>query len=189
MNRILALIFVLIAIGLFFGYIQPTWSGDIAATKSQIASYDSALLAASRFSTNEAALEQKRNQIPADKIDRLNAFLPDSVDNVQLILDLNALATRSGVTISDFTTGDTPNDGSSNSGQTAQGGLTGNASASAIDSLTLSVSAVGSYDAFRAFLSGIEQSLRPLDVEVITISDSETGVYTYDMTLKFYWLH
>lgn len=185
MNRILALIFILIALGLFFGYIQPTWAGDIAATQRQIDSYDSALVAASRFSTNEAALEQKRNEIPQDKVDRLTTFLPDSVDNVQLILDLNALATRSGVTISDFTTGETPNDTT----QAAQGGFAGNANASTIDSLTLSVRAVGSYDAFRAFLAGVEQSLRPLDVQVISITDSETGVYTYDMTIKFYWLH
>jgi hypothetical protein len=186
MNRIFALIFVLIAFGLFFGYIQPTWAGDITTTRSQIDSYDSALVAASRFSANEAALEEKRNQIPGDKVARLNAFLPDSVDNVQLILDLNALATRSGVTISDFTTGETPNGGAGDS-QSSEGAVAGGASS--IDSLTLSVKAEGSYDAFRAFLSGIERSLRPLDVEVINISDSDTGVYSYDITLKFYWLH
>lgn len=187
MNRLLSAILILIAAGLFFGYVQPTWTGDVATAKARIASYDSALNAAERFSENEAMLETKRSQIPADELDRLYAFLPDSVNNVELILDLDALAKRSGITLSNFTTSEVPNDSTSNSGKTSS--LATTASASPIDSLTLSVSAVGSYDSFRSFLAGIEQSLRPLDVEAITVSNSETGVYTYTLTLKFYWLH
>ncbi len=188
MNRILPFVFILIAIGLFFGYVRPTWDGPVTTSKTQIAGYDSALQAAERFKENETQLEAARNQIPTDELDRLGAFLPDSVNNVQLILDLNALATNTGVKLSNFTTSEAPNAPTGASGDT-EGALQGTGTGSLVDSLTISVNATGTYSAFRAFLAGIEQSLRPLDVTSLTVTDSDTGVYTYALTLKFYWLH
>ena len=195
MSRLLPIAFVLIAFGIFFGYIRPTWNGSIAESKKEIASYDAALEAAERFKDKQASLEAARNQIPPDQLARLNAFLPDSVDNVQLILDLNALATRAGLTLSDFETSETVNedaegnqDDSLGTPMSGQGGGGFNRTAPT-DSLTLSVSATGTYNAFRSFMAGVEQSLRPLDVIALTVEDSDTGVYTYEMTLKFYWLH
>ncbi len=182
MNRLLPIAFVLIALGIFFGYVRPTWIGEVADTRREIESYDAALEAAARFIDKQAALEAARNQLPPDQIARANAFLPDSVDNVQLILDLNSLATRAGLTLSDFETGAVDD--------TEQiGGEGGFERPSISDSLTLSVSATGTYNAFRSFIAGVEQSLRPLDIIALTVSDSDTGVYTYQMTLEFYWLH
>jgi hypothetical protein len=189
MSRILPFIVVILAIGLFFGYIKPTWDGEIATTRSEIDSYDSALAASQRFTTKEAALEQERDALPPDQLARLNTFLPDSVDNIQLILDLNALAQRSGMTLSNFTTSAAPNlPDSTTSTSTVSAAALGVAS-TPVDYLTLSVNATGTYSSFRKFLSGVEGSLRPLDVTALSVNDSDTGVYTYQVTLKFYWLH
>ncbi len=194
MSRFLPFIIIILAIGLFFGYVKPTWDGDITQTRGEIDSYNSALDASTRFTAKEAALEQERNKLPQDQLDRLEAFLPDSVDNIQLILDLNGLASRSGISLSNFTTSNVPNAPDASTGtavaapqQSASGALIG--SASPVDSLTISLDATGTYNAFRTFLSGIEKSLRPLDVTTISITDSDTGVYQYRVTLKFYWLH
>jgi hypothetical protein len=58
-----------------------------------------------------------------------------------------------------------------------------------IDSLDITVSATGTYAAFHTFLNGIESSLRQLDVVNVNVKDSTTGVYTYQMTIRLYWLH
>lgn len=189
MNRLMPFVFILLALGLFFGYIRPTWDGQIAQDKADIASYDAALTAASNFTDNQSKLEAERDAIPSDELDRLNAFLPDSVDNVQLILDLNALATRSGVVLSNFNTGVSPNGTAGASGSGADTGGATPDRGSTVDSLTLSVAATGSYDSFRTFLAGAEQSLRPLDVTQLSVTDSDTGVYTYQVAFKIYWLH
>jgi len=189
MNRLMPFVFILLALGLFFGYVRPTWDGQIAQDKADIASYDAALTAASNFTDNESKLQAERDAIPADQLDRLNAFLPDSVDNVQLILDLNALATRSGVILSNFNTGVSPNGSATGNDSADTGGGVTPGRGSAVDSLTLSVAATGSYDSFRTFLAGAEQSLRPLDVTQLSVSDSDTGVYTYQVAFKIYWLH
>jgi len=139
----------------------------------------------------------------------LEAFRPDGVDNVQLILDLDALAARSGVTLSNFDVsgqGDGEQTGPAAGGTTtgaagtpagatpagnSAGSLGGGLSLSAgtpVDSIELTLTATGSYNAFRRFLGGIEQSLRPLDVVSLKVEPGETGVYNYDMTIRLYWL-
>lgn len=197
MSRILPLLALVFAIALFFLYVKPTFSGPIAATRTQIASYNDALAAADRFQQKEAQLTQQRAQIPADSLARLTEFLPDGVDNVQLILDLDALAARSGITLSDF---NTKGSDSNTSTPTPSGAATtpattiptlGQQSINAgtpTDSLSLTFKATGTYPAFRSFLAGMENSLRPLDVTDLQITESDTGVYTYAVTVRIYWL-
>ncbi len=184
-TRILPALVLLIAIGLFFGYISPTYATKIEPLQGQIKQYNSTLAAAADFQKKEAQLAADRNAIPADAIARLETYLPDGVDNVQLILDLNALAAKSGVQLSNFdikTDTTTSSDG-------AAGQLPLDANNQKVDSLDLTVKAVGTYGAFRTFLNGVEQSLRPMDLVQLDIENSPTGVYNYDMTFRIYWLH
>jgi len=179
-SRILPVLLILIAIGLFFGYVNPTYTGAVAALRTEIQGYDAALAAADKFAEKERALLAERNSIPAEGLARIESFLPDGVDNVQLILDLNSLASRSGLTLSNFDVG-TP-------AETSGGDRLSLASESPVESLDISVSATGSYAALKTFLLGAEWSLRPLDLTDISISESKTGVYTYDLTFRIYWL-
>jgi len=196
MSRILPLLALVFAIALFFLYVKPTFSGPIAATRTQIASYNDALAAADRFQQKEAQLTQQRAQIPADSLARLNDFLPDGVDNVQLILDLDALAARSGITLSDFnttgnntTTGTTPTATPTAPASTIPTlGQQALSSGDPTDSLSLTFKATGTYSAFRTFLAGMENSLRPLDVTDLQVTQSDTGVYSYAVTTRIYWL-
>ena len=187
-TRILPVLAILIVIGLFFGYIEPTYTGQIAEAKTQIASYNAALAAASQFNQKENQLIAEQNQIPAASLQRLGSYLPDGVDNVQLILDLNSLAARSGVQLSGFQV--TNNSTAPNSSASQGAGTTVPAlnSGGTTQTLNLSVTASGTYSAFRTFLSASEQSLRPMDVTALSLNDSATGVYTYQITYRIYWL-
>lgn len=178
MNRLVPVVLLLAAFGLFFGYIHPTYTDTIASARAEIRSYESALAAAEAFSRKESELLAERNAIPGDGLARIEAFLPDGVDNVQLIVDLNALADRSGVRLSDFDVA-APEEGGDDSFGTP---------ASPVDSLLLSVSAAGTYDAFRTFIEAAERSLRLLDVVELSVDDAPTGVYTYVLTFRMYWL-
>lgn len=187
--RLLPLALIIGAFAIIFGYVQPTNSGSIATIKTEIASLDTALAAARDFKDKEIELTRQRAALPQEDLARLAAFLPDNVDNVQLIVDLNALAARSGVVLSGF------NISGAAQGAAADTPATTDANASLvlketepIESLELSVSATGSYNAFRTFLDGLELSLRQLDITELSVQSSETGVYTYSMTIRLYWL-
>lgn len=182
MNRLLSIIAFGAAIGIFFGYVNPTWTGSIAAAKNSIQADNEALSAANEFNAKQNELASARNAIDPANLARLNSFLPDSVANVGLILDLNALAARSGISLSsiDVAQGDTGGSGNSTALPAAGD--------SPVGSIDLQLSAIGTYSSLHAFLEGIERSVRLLDVTELTVKGSDTGVYTYNMTMRLYWL-
>ncbi|OGG78521.1 hypothetical protein A3A36_00485 [Candidatus Kaiserbacteria bacterium RIFCSPLOWO2_01_FULL_52_12b] len=181
-SRVLPLLALFLAIGIFFVYISPMWSGTIATTKAAIKSNNEALAAAATYKARENELASAKNAMDPDNLARLSALLPDSVDNVRLILDLNALAARSGLTLSNIDVARTAADSVSVSDALPS------TDASVVGAANLSLSAVGTYQALQTFLLGVEMSERLLDVKEIALSGSDTGVYTYKMTVRLYWL-
>jgi hypothetical protein len=188
MSRVLPIAFLLAAGAIFFGYIHPTVTGPIVSTNAQIKKYDSALKAAKRFDEKQKQLQAEQKRLPSDSVARLESFLPDGVDNVQLILDLDGLATRSGINLGNFNTTEANKTSNSPVDKNGNPVLALNTT-KPYDSLDLSMTATGSYAALRTFLAGVETSLRPLDLVEFHLSDSITGVYTYQMTFRLYSLH
>lgn len=180
-NNVVPALALIVAIGIFFFYINPTWSGPIATMKASIASDNKALAAAITYATQQNQLADASNAIDPADINRLTVFLPSSVDNVSLILNLNALAARSGLALSsiDVMT-NTVTTKSSNNGVLATNNPVG--------SVSLALSAVGTYSALQTFLRGVETSERLLDIRELVVKGSDTGVYTYQMKITLYWL-
>ncbi|MFA6278563.1 MAG: hypothetical protein WCS97_00550 [Candidatus Paceibacterota bacterium] len=181
-NKILPTIAFLAAIGIFFGYINPAWTGSIATTKANIIADDQALVAAGQYRAQQDQLSSARNAINTNDIKRLSVFLPDSVDNVGLILNLNALAARTGISLSNV-------DVTANSESLEDStGILPASVTNPIGSADMSLSAVGTYTALQSFLKEVESSERLLDVQDIVVKGSSTGVYTYNVNLRLYWL-
>ncbi len=192
-GRILPFLALMISLGIFFAYINPTWTGPIAATKLAIANDNQALDAAAQYKTRESQLAAARDSIDPSNLARLATLLPDSVNNVGLTLDINALAARSGLALSNVDVATAATSGGASG--TASGGTPSLAPDGSVDgagnpvgSVDLSLSAVGTYAALQTFLTGIEHSARLLDVRDLLVSGSNTGVYTYQMTMRLYWL-
>jgi hypothetical protein len=203
-SRILPIVLIVLSGFILFGYVNPTYSGVIATDQQQIASDNNALQAAAKFTDKENTLLQQEKAISPTNMARLASYLPDGVDNIQLILDLNALASRSGISLSGFTiqstaaTSQTAAPAASSASATQAKGTTAPVSATAssvpvqstslLGSITLSVTAMGTYPAFQTFLAATEQSLRPLDITQLTLKDATNGVYSYTITYRIYWL-
>lgn len=185
-NRLVPSFALVVAVGIFFAYVAPTWSGSISDTQAAIAMDDQALTAATTYTTQQNELAAARNAIDPANLVRLTTFLPDSVDNVGLILDLNALAARSGLALSnvDVMTKTAP----TNSANQGGAGASANTLSNPIGSVDLTLSAVGTYSALQSFLKGVERSQRLVDIKDIVVKGSDTGVYTYQMKLTLYWL-
>ncbi|MBI3572024.1 hypothetical protein HY091_00600 [Candidatus Kaiserbacteria bacterium] len=182
-SRILPVFALIVAALIFFGYVDSAWTGSVTAAKASIMLDNQALASASEYSTRQDELASARNAIDPAGLARLNAFLPDSVDNVRLILDLDALAARSGLALAsiDVAGSSAP---SSSANQTALSG----AANTPVGSVDLSLAASGSYSAFQNFLRGVESSARLLDITDLSVRGSDTGIYSYQMTIRLYWL-
>ena len=187
-RNVISIIFIAGAIGIFFFYTKPAYDGE-QTLAAQSAQYDAALSKATQLQTIKQSLLSRYNSFDPNAINRLSVMLPDQVDNIRLILDLDNLAGTYGMSLQNVDI---------SAPQDAQGGSVVSAISSASqpwDSLTLQFTTRGTYDEFKQFLTSLESSLRLVDLLTLTIapagSTSGTGgtpLYTYSMTLQTYWL-
>ncbi len=175
----------------FFFYTKPAYAtvGDLQA---QIAQYQEALDKAAQLQALKQKLLTRFNSFAPDDVTRLQTFLPDHVDNIGLILDLDSLASHYGMALENV---DVATAQSATAKQSAVGAI--GPSAQKYDSLTLHFGTYGTYDNFRVFITDLEQSLRVVDLISLTIAQQSTpgatgpssnSAYRYDMTIKTYWL-
>ncbi len=187
MKLIFAIIGVVAAGAIFFLYTKPAYDG-IQSANAQIGEYNAALDKAAELQELKQSLLSRYNSFNPTDIERLQKLLPDHVDNVRLILDLDSLAGRYGLSLQNV---DVSKLDSSKS-QTALGAI--GSSNQKYESLTLKFSTRGTYANFEQFLRDLETSLRIVDLSSLSIADSSDPTvrgepyYTYDITLRTYWL-
>ena len=115
------------------------------------------------------------NQIDEVKKAQLKKFLPDSIDNVRLIIDINKIASDYGMTIRNITIKGT--DTSALGPDSRPYGVA-----------TLGFSVSGPYQTFKRFLRALETSLRLIDVTALSFTSGDRDLYEYNLEIKAYWL-
>jgi len=188
LKTLISLICLVAAGGVFFMFTQPKYD-EVQAINAQIAQYDEALTKAAELQRLKQTLLSRYNTFDPVKMERLQKLLPDHVDNVRLILDLDSLAGRHGMALQNVAVSSAE---SAQAGQAAVGAV--GASKLKHDSLTIKFMTQGTYKTFMAFLSDLESSLRIVDLVALSIAQSGQSsannepLYTFDITLRTYWL-
>ena len=177
MKLITPVFFVVVAIGLFFGYIDPTYQ-TIKELQAEETQFDQALDQSRELQAIRDSLLSRYNTFDQDSVRRLEKLLPDNVDNVRLILDIDGIASKYNMRTRDVTVSESS---SEDSGViTANGG--------AIGSVVLSFSVIARYDDFINFLKDLESSLRIVDVIGLSFNSKEGDAYNFSLNIKTYWL-
>lgn len=174
------------AVALFILYTKPAYD-SVQALQVENESYDLALEKAAELQRLKQSLLSRFNAFNPADIERLHKLLPDHIDNVRLILDLDSLAGAHGLAIQNMQV--------SRPGEADAGGRSViGPSRSAHESVTLSFSTAATYEGFQTFLLDLEDSLRIVDLEALSIdgvSGTQVGgepVYNFSITLRTYWL-
>lgn len=185
MKYLFSLLLIAASITVFVVLIRPKYQALQIAKQAVIASSGSLDTAATLAKSREALIATY-NSIPKADLDNLKTLLPDSVNNIRLIIQINSLATKNGLSllrnvdyqaaIQDPTTQDNPDIVKRPYGE-----------------FSISFQTSGQYKNFLAFLSDLEQNLRLVDVTKVEFSATDqtqalAGSTTFKVTLKTYWL-
>ena len=190
MNKnITPLILIVLAIGIYFTFTRLKID-ELGTVREVNAKYQQAL-------DNSEALIKVRdnvlstyNKINPDDQDRLEKILPNNVDNVRLIIDLNGIGSRHGLVIKNIKTS-TPKDMSSSNTNTnvnANLGFDAVKAPSSYNTVTLNFDVSANYTTFTDFLKDLESSLRILEISRIGLKVNDLGTYDYSLEVKTYWL-
>jgi Tfp pilus assembly protein PilO len=181
MRFITPLILIAVSVALFVFYTDDIYQAA-KEVKVQVSSYDNALNKSQELKKVRDQLLSRRNAFVVEDVQKLKKVLPDNVDNIRLIIDINNIAARRGLTLKNLQIGEI----SDSAG--ARSSLAVGSSGEPLGSVTLSFAVSASYENFLVFLADIEHSLRIVDVEKIAFSASSPTVNDYSFTIRTYWL-
>ncbi len=225
MKNITPIILILASVGLFFGYINPTYIGVTGATDSsgksvrelqtEESDYQDALGKTREIEVVRNGLLSKFNALKDSDKERIVKLLPDHIDSVRLIIDINNIAAKYGMSLTNIVltaSGIVPAAPKAPTAGAAAGTPYVPAGAPAFvgpddrayDSIKLGFTVTGSYENFIQFLKEIEESLRVVDVTSLVFSTTKptaspgqgaavssasvSALYTYAVTIRTYYL-
>ena len=194
MNKnLIALILIIIAIGLYFTFTRSYYA-ELQVLEATNASYLTAINnSKDLIKTRDQVLAQYNSITDQDKA-RLDTFLPNNINNVRLVIDINSIAARHGIALqglasninSVMANGSTETPGSTITARSAAVSVP-NANLTATP-MNISFSFSATYDNANSFIQDLEASLRLFDVTHFGFTVNDTGIYTYNIQLTTYWL-
>lgn len=184
MNRnTTALILIVLSVALYVTYTHGLWI-DAQSIKSVNDQYASAIDSAQKLISVRDQVLKQYNSISADDRDKLDKMIPNTVDNIRLIIDLNNVALQHGISLKNVSATTKP----SSSNISPVSASTGGISIPTLDVVSVSFSVSAPYQQFISFLQAIESNLRIMDVTHLTVSASDKGNYDFSVQLNTYWL-
>lgn len=192
------IILVGIAVAGFFMLTNPYYK-EVTDLKAQVASYNEALDNSKSLEAERDKLTQQYNSIETNNLIKLKRMLPDSVDNIRLILEIEKLAIPYGMVLKDVKYDTKTQE------ETAAGTLAVKNTKTSIvqednkdyGSWDLEFSTQGSYFDFLNFVKDIEKNLRIVDITSVEFASTNgtglstnqpTNNYKYTFKIKTYWL-
>lgn len=197
MRFITPIILIGISVTLFLMFANPLYN-QISLAREEIASYDEALNNAKALENERDKLTAKYNTINPENLTKLQKLLPENVDNIRLILEIEKIALPYGVALRDVKY-NTPSTIPATTTAVAQAGNSANTASKNYGIFDLEFSITASYDNFINFTKDLESNLRIVDISSIAFSSdsvvSAVGskinsgeVYKYNFKIKTYWL-
>jgi hypothetical protein len=201
MNKLFfPIVLILAAIGIYTSFTAPHYE-IVKELMVRSQDYQKVFDDADKLLGRRDGLIVKLNKIKSSDKVRIAKLIPDSIDNVRLVIDINdGITSRYGVGIKNIRFENAQEDKTGQGGAQQSATLINTAKTARRDvpnitenkdynSVTLNFSIVAPYGTFLKILRDLESSLRIVDVTSISFRSTDTSdVYQYDVGIKTHWL-
>ena len=190
--------FLVISIILFFAVASPLY-GNIKQLKTDVSVYKLALDNSTELQNTRDSLIEKYKSVKIEDRDRLAHFLPSTIGNIELILEIEKIASLHGMPIKNISF-----EAKNLEPATASTNNVIVVDKSSTENLPYGVFPMefiidGSYSSFVSFLGDLEHNLRLVDIKSISFavptattgsatSTTNPNVYSYTLKVETYWL-
>jgi len=158
-------------------FIDPTYS-DVKKLQQEKEIFDDALDNSKKLQQARDTLLSEYNSFSISDLERLEKMMPNAVDNVRLVRDIDGIASKYGMTMRNVAVSFVGNSGEQQIG----------ANDEPIGMVDLSFTVSAPYRIFIKFMKDLEKSLRIIDVLSVSFNAAEKDSYEYNMTVRTYWL-
>jgi len=192
MRLIIPIIIVVASFGLFVSYTNPMFK-SLKSLRASFAAYDEALSNSKKLLDIRNELTDKYNSLLPEDRRKLETLLPDNIDNIRFILDIEEIARPYGMRPRDVDFDpNTEENTKKQTPQTTSGQIA--AQTKSYGEFELNFSVIGTYQEFLGFVGDLEKNLRLVDVISVSFSSVENTLtplsneYKFNVTVKTYWL-
>lgn len=191
MNRnVYSLILILLAIGLYFTVTQGILDeAKVVSASNQ--EYITAIESASKLISVRDQVLAEYNKLSLDDRAKLDKIVPKSIDNIRLIIDLNNVALRHGFSLKGVSVtalSDNKNPSISSDGSVPVSNNNFSITTPVLEKVSVSFGLSAPYQQFISFIQDLEASLRILDVNSLSVTANDSGIYDWKIDLNTYWL-
>lgn len=167
-------------------YVDPNYRGQnlggntrsVQDLQREDSEYQSSLKDADSIRKKRDILIDKQGKINPEDLVKLGKLLPDNIDNIKLVIDMNQIAKNHNLTLKNVKLDTTIKTNPNKLGvDISKHGTVG-----------LSFSVSSSYGNFQNFLTDLEKSLRLVEITDLSVTGNDTGIYDFSIGIKTYWL-
>jgi len=199
MRFIMPIVLIGISISVFFMFTDPLYK-DVGTLGTKVTSYNEALNNSTMLENERDKLTAKFGTINPDNLTKLQKLLPENIDNIRLILEIEKIASPYNMVLTDVKYNATDKSVAAPTVSETQGGAIAKSVVKNYGIFDLEFSTTGSYNNFIAFLKDLESNLRIVDMLSVEFSsDTSTSannnpktasseVYKYNFKIRTYWL-
>jgi len=198
MKLFLPISFLTISIVLFIVVVDPFYN-QVSTLRTNIASYNLALNNSTDLQKTQDSLIEKYKSIKQEDKDRLSHFLPNTINNIKFILEIEQIANIHNMQIKNikFQAEETPATENVN-----KVGSTSTVSSGGPNlpygTFPIEFTTDADYNTFVLFLKDLELNLRLVDVQSVgfivptpttkPVAGVDPNIYSYTLKVQTYWL-
>ena len=174
---------VIIAVLLFVFFVSPKYD-EILAVQIEIAEYKDAISKYNTFVNELDAKITKKSNRPAIENERLDRFVPEVINDAQLLVDIESLARRQSLLFGnvEVENGDVKimRDNASSEEVVEK--------SDELKTVDLKFEVIGTYEQFKTFLFEMEKSMTLFEVVKISLDATDLQFQQFEVTVRVYSL-
>lgn len=202
MKFIFSISLIIISGVLFFTVVNPIY-GDVKNLRTEVATYNIALDNSKELQSTRDGLVDTYKHITQENRERLEHFLPNTVNNIKFILEVERIANLHSMSIKNIkfdANKATPQDTKTTNPTSNTTVITANdpSTNQPYGTFPIEFTTEGNYDTFVLFMKDLEHNLRLVDVKSVAFSvppptdkpgqGADPSIYTYTIKVETYWL-
>ena len=159
---------------------SKNYFSEIKDLRKQISSYNETINTVKKVKSSIDKTLGEYNAISQENVDRINKIVPSGAESMKLVVQIDDMMRKNGLSLENIDSKDTVNDDSVSGAQEKD--------IKTPESISLSITAQGSYESFHSFIKSLEKSLRLVDIVSVKISPAgQYNNYEFSIEAVSYW--
>lgn len=171
--------YIILSLCVAYAFTYPYYQ-EIGSLSEEKKKYEDSLALVADIENKKNALVEQYNNISEEDKKVISTVLPDSLNFVRLVSQIDEVGAEQGIKIDSITLRELDSSVGSSIADAAP--------PKPYRSAIVGFSFDASYDRFNVFMDRLEKSMRVLDVRSVNIETGDDNVYSYKVEFETYWV-